>query len=104
MSRPRKVKVSVAAAREKVMAIASDRYVHFQLDMDGRLPQRCRVTFTALAAIEGTGPLHAHRDQSMRLFMKHRRRIEAIATKKSFLVKEPTKWVSIAAEDLDLTP
>jgi hypothetical protein len=86
------------------MAIASDKYVHFQLDMEGRPPQRCRVSFAALAALEGIGPLHAHRDQSMRFFMKHRRLIEAIATRKSSLVKEPTKWVSIAAEDLALMP
>jgi hypothetical protein len=42
--------VSAPAADEKAMAIASDKYVHFQLDIDGRLPQRCRVSFAALAA------------------------------------------------------
>jgi hypothetical protein len=82
------------------MAIASERYVHFLIDLDGRLPQRCRVSFLALAFLEGSSPLDAHRDQCIRLFMKHRRVIEDIARRKSLLLREPAKWVSIAAGDL----
>jgi hypothetical protein len=54
--------------------------------------------------LDGTFALSAYREQSMRLFMKHRRVIEAIARMKSSALEEPTKWVTIAAEDLDLTP
>jgi hypothetical protein len=82
------------------MAIASERFVHFLVDVPGRVPQRCRVSFTVLAILEGTGVLNAHRDQSMRLFMKHRRLIEAADRRKLFLAKEPAKWISVAAEDL----
>jgi hypothetical protein len=85
------------------MAIASERYVHFLVDLSGRLPQRCRVSFTALAILEGVSILNAHREQSMRLFMKHRRLIEDVARRKLFLTKEPAKWISVVAEDLDLT-
>lgn len=86
------------------MAVATERYVHFLLDLNGRPPQRCRVSFTALAALEGTGELTTHREQSMRLFMKHRRFIESIARMKWSGLAEPTKWVTVAAEDLDLMP
>ena len=85
------------------MAIASNKYVHFLIDMDGR-PQRCRVSFGALAMLEGFDLPYAHRDQSIRIFIKHRRVIEAIARKKIFSIKPPTDWVLITAEDLDLTP
>lgn len=83
-----------------VVVIASERYVHFLVDLDGRLPQRCRISFLALAFLEGSSPLDAHRDQSMRLFMKHRRVIEDIARRKTLLLKEPAQWVSVAAGDL----
>jgi hypothetical protein len=86
------------------MAIASERYVHFLIDVPGRLPQRCRVSFAALATLEGIGLLNAHRDQSMRVFMKHRRLIEAVARRKQFLSQDQAKWLLIAMEDLDLTP
>jgi hypothetical protein len=86
------------------MAIASERFVHFLIDVCGMPPQRCRVSFSALAILEGISLLNAHRDQSMRLFMKHRRLIEDVARRKLFLSKEPAKWISIVAEDLNLTP
>jgi hypothetical protein len=44
------------------MAIASDKYIHFLIDTDGR-PQRCRVTFGALAMLEGYEIPYVHRDQ-----------------------------------------
>jgi hypothetical protein len=86
------------------MAVATERYVHFLIDVNGKPPQRCRVSFAALATLEGVIALTAHREQCMRLFMKHRRVIEAIARMKLSELQQPTTWVTIAAEDLDLTP
>jgi hypothetical protein len=86
------------------MAVASERFVHFLVDLNGKPPQRCRVSFAALTILEGASILNAHRDQSMRLFIKHRRLIEAVARRKVLLATEKAKWISIAAEDLDLRP
>ncbi|MEH2469246.1 hypothetical protein V1281_001501 [Nitrobacteraceae bacterium AZCC 2161] len=82
------------------MAVAGERFVHFLLDLDGSPPQRCRVSFAALALLEEMVPLSAHRDQSMRIFRKHRRMIEGIARTKVSTLKAPTKWISILAGDL----
>ena len=82
------------------MAAENEKYVHFLLDVGGRPPQRCRVSFTALALLEGVCIPDVDRHQSMQIFMKHRELIEAIAKRKLFLSKEPAKWVSIAEDDL----
>ena len=84
------------------MALAGERFVHFLVDLDGRPPQRCRISFTALAIMEGGVPLGAHRDQAMRVFIKHRRMIEAIARIKISRLTEPAKWISIGVDDLTL--
>jgi hypothetical protein len=87
------------------MAVASERYVHFLLDLAGRPPQRCRVSLRALATLEGTCPTTTQLAHSTGLFLKHRRAIEATARMKlsDAKEKEPPKWVTVAAEDLDLT-
>jgi hypothetical protein len=85
------------------MTLVTEQYVHFLLDVNGRPPQRCRVSFAALAALEGTYPATANnRDQCTRLFMKHRRLIEAIARMKFSGLTESTTWVTVEAEDLTL--
>jgi hypothetical protein len=86
------------------MAIASERYVHFLLDLAGRPPQRCRVSLRALATLEGICPSTAHPAHSTGLFLRHRGIIEATARMKLSEEKEPTKWVTVAAEDLELPP
>lgn len=86
------------------MAVASERYVHFLVDVSGRLPQRCRVSLAALAALEGTCPINTQLDRATGLFLKHRRMIEAVARIKLSDAKEPTKWLTIAADDVNSTP
>ncbi len=85
------------------MAIASDKYIHFLIDTNGS-PQRCRVSFGALAMLEGYEIPYVHRDLSMRIFIRHRRVIEAIARRKISNIKLPAEWILITPEDLDLTP
>lgn len=84
------------------MAVASERYVHFLLDLARRPPQRCRVSLRALAMLEGTSGAELH--QFTILFLKHRGIIEATARMKLSEQRESTKWVTVAAEDLDLPP
>lgn len=82
------------------MAVASERYVHFLLDQEGKPPQRCRISFAALTLIEWPDQPIANRNQSVRVFMKHRWMIEAIARIKLSRMKERSKWVSIDADDV----
>jgi hypothetical protein len=82
------------------MAVASERYVHFLLDQEGKPPQRCRVSFAALTLTEWPAQPIANRHQSVRVFMKHRWMIEAIARIKLSRMKDPTKWISIEADDV----
>lgn len=84
------------------MAVASERYVHFLLDLAGRPPQRCRVSMRALATLEGICPTTAQLHHSTGLFLKHRGKIEATARMKLSGQNEAPKWVTVAAEDLDL--
>jgi hypothetical protein len=84
------------------MVFASERYVHFLIDVAGTLPQRCRVSMSALASLEGICPTTAQLDQATRLFLKHRSVIETTARVKLSAAKEPTKWLTIAADDLDV--
>jgi hypothetical protein len=86
------------------MAVASERFVHFLVDLNGKPPQRCRVSFAALDILEGASILKAHRDQSMRLFMKHRRLIEAVARRKVLLATEKAKWIIYCGRGLGPTP
>ena len=86
------------------MAVASERYVHFLVDVTGRPPQRCRVSLGALATLEGICPANALLLQATRLFLKYRRVIESAAKMKLYAAKEPTRWITIAADDLDLAP
>jgi hypothetical protein len=81
------------------MAVASERYVHFLL----RPPQRCRVSLSALAALAGICPRTAHPAHSTGLFLKHHG--DYRGNRADEVVRaEPTKWVTVAAEDLDLPP
>jgi hypothetical protein len=86
------------------MAVVSERYVHFLLDLAGRPPQRCRVSLRALASLEGIRPSTAQLQHSRGLFLKHRGIIEATARMKLSEEKETSEWVTVAAEDLDLPP
>jgi hypothetical protein len=81
------------------MAVASERYVHFLLDHE-RGPQRCRVSFAALTIIEWPDEPIVHRHHALRIFMKNRWMIEAIARIKLSRTKEPMKWISIDADDV----
>jgi len=84
------------------MAVASERYVHFLVDVSSRLPQRCRVSLAALAALEGACPTSTHLSRATPLFLKHRRTIEELARGKLNAAKEPVKWISISACDADV--
>lgn len=86
------------------MVFASERYVHFLVDVAGRPPQRCRVSLGALANLEGRCPTTARLDQASRLFLKHRPTIEALAQMKLASAKEPMKWLTIATDDVDGRP
>jgi hypothetical protein len=86
------------------MVFASERYVHFLVDMTGRPPQRCRVSLGALATLEGICPTTARLDHASRLFLKHRPTIEALARMKLASTREPGKWLTIATDDVDLPP
>ncbi len=91
-------------ATGETMVSASERYVHFLVDLSGRPPQRCRVSLRALAALEGSCPFTTELDQATRLFLKHRRLIEAVARMKLSKAKDPAKWLTIAVDDVDLRP
>ncbi len=83
--------------------MTSERYVHFLVKVTSGLPQRCRVSLRVLATLDGTCPISAQLEQATRLFLKHHRMIESLARRKLSSSKEPMKWVTIAANDLDPT-
>jgi hypothetical protein len=86
------------------MVFASERFVHFLVDIPGRSPQRCRISLLALATLEGMCPDTAQLDQSTVLFLKHRRTIEKIALMKSAATAGPTRWVTVSVGDLRYRP
>jgi hypothetical protein len=53
---------------------------------------------------QGISDPDVHRHQSVRTFIKHRDLIASIARQKLFLSREPPTWISVAAQDLHLTP
>jgi hypothetical protein len=86
------------------MAFASERYVHFLLDIAGRPPQRCRVSFSALAILEGIHPVPTPPHRATALFLKHRKTIEAVAREKFKSSAYPQAWISVDADDVDASP